>query len=164
MELPGMTDVAGVLTQIATLQRMIIAPETSRPVKAYDAIPLTIAVAQCPCFVNFPKNLVENRLVGSDQSGREFWEIRNYALNLYHSSFGTGANEEKSGLLVPYFELVYALFGKYPHLNSLPGIVDAILTSDTGVGTATYVGNSYYAISFILKVTTRVRRPLSMSD
>lgn len=158
------TSVVTILSQIATLERMITSPDTHRAMKAYDNIPLTIAVAQMPCFINFPKALTENVLVSSDEKGREFHEVRNYSLNLYHSAYGSGINEEKSGLLLPYFEEVYKLFGGYPHLAVLPGIIDARIISDSGVGTANYAGNMYYAISFTLKVTNRVRRTLSPAD
>jgi hypothetical protein len=165
MELPIMTTgVSEILTRIATLERLITSPETTRAVKCYDQIPYTLSSAQCPAFINFPKGLIENRLVGSEDAEREFWEIRNYSLVLYHSSYGKGANEEKSGLLVPYFELVYDLFGRYPHLDSMSGVIDAQITTDSGVGISTYVGNQFFAVSFNLRVTTQVRRLLASAD
>lgn len=159
-----MNDTAAVLKQIALIQREIISIETARAIKAYENIPLTMAVAQMPCFVNYPGTMQSNNIVGSDENAREFWEIRDYRMVLYHSAFGTGTNEEKAGLLVPYFELVYAKFGSYPHLKALGGIVDALIVSDSGTGTSNYVGNAYYAISFNLRVTRRVRRILDDVD
>jgi hypothetical protein len=153
-----MINVTGVLAQIAVIQREIISPDTLRACKAYGNIPLTMAAAQMPCFVNFPSPLQSNTLVGSDEMAREFWEVRDYRMVLYHSPLGAGTSEEKSGLLVPYFELVYSKFGSYPHLKGIGGVVDAIIVSDTGTGTSGYVGNMYYAIGFTLRVTTRVRR------
>ncbi len=155
---------AQILSRIAEIEREILSPDTGKVCIAYDNIPGTLTASQMPCFVNYPRQLIKNDLVGSDERGRTFLETRNFGLTLYHSPVGTGANEEKTGLLVPYFELVYSKFGSYPHLKALEGIVDALITNDSGTGTATYSGTEYYAINFNLQVIRRVRRLLDEID
>lgn len=159
-----MGGVVSILAQIATIEREMLIPTSGSAILAYDNIPVTISAAQMPCFVNFPGMLLSNILEGSDEVGREFIETRNFTLHLYHSPFGTGANEEKSGLLTPYFELAYITFGAYPHLKAHPEIVDASLVSDTGTQLIEFAGTMYYGIKFTLRVTRRVRRGLAKTD
>jgi len=159
-----MTGVVSILTQIAVIEREILIPVSGSAMLAYANIPLTISAAQMPCFVNFPGALLSNVIEGSDEDAREFIESRIFTLNMYHSPFGTGAGEEKSGLLTPYFELVYTAFGAYPHLKALPEIIDAVLSADTGTVLVEFAGAMYYGIKFTLRVTRRARRGLAQSD
>ena len=157
-------DVVSVLAQLAVIEAEIVSPDTGRPIKAYSNIPLTIAAAQMPCFVNFPGNLISNEERSSDADGREFWEVRDYNLVLYHSPFGAGTNEEKAGLLAPYFELVMAKFMSYPLLKGVGEIEDSTISSGTGTVTVSFLAQQYNGIRFTLRTTRRVRRRLSITD
>lgn len=159
-----MSTATSVLVQLATIEKEILDPVSSKALYAYDNIPYTLAAAQMPCFVNFPGNLISNVLDGSDEFERYFIETRNYLLNLYLFPYGTGTNQEKSGLLTPYLELVYETFGKYPHLKAHPGILDAQLVNDTGTSILNYVVNQYFGIQFTLRVSSRVKRLLASTD
>jgi hypothetical protein len=164
MEVPRMSGVADILARIAEIEREILSPVTGKAVKAYANIPQSVPPSDMPCFVNFPGALTENSLFGSDEVGREFTETRNYNLVFYLDPVGTGTNQEKSGLLVPYFELVLAKFGSYPRLKVLPEIQDAVITADSGTSQVTYNGDAHYGIRFVLRVTRVVRRLLSSTD
>ena len=156
--------VDNVLTRIYQLETRMINPVSGSPIFAYDNIPYTISVADMPLFVNFPGSLVSNTMIGSDEVGREMREVRNYNLVLYHSPYGSGIEGEKLGLLRPYFDLMYTLFGLYAHLDDLDGVIDSLLTGDGGAGTVTFSGQTYYGIKFTLQVVTRVRRLYGPND
>jgi hypothetical protein len=157
-------NVQGILTQIATLERTIINPVSGSACRAYDNIPYTLTAAQMPCFVNFPRQMTSMNLMGSDEKGREFSELRNFELRFYLVPYGTGAEEEKSGLLIPWIELTYVTFGAYPHLKGLNGIMDSKMLSDTGVTVVEWAGNRYFGLSFTLSVLRRVRRLLNEDE
>jgi hypothetical protein len=159
-----MSGVVTILGQIATIEREIIVPTSGSAPYAYDNIPHTINMGMMPCFVNFPGPLISNILDGSDQDGREFYEIRNFNLAFYLAPLGAGINEEMAGDLAPYFELVYTKFGQYPRLKASPEIVDAVITGDSGTTQLAFIQTTYYGIRFTLKVTRLVRRILSNSD
>lgn len=153
-----------ILSSIASIEREISSPVSGSAIYAYENIPHTMAMGQCPCFVNFPGPLTGNSVYGSDEMGREYLEIRNINIRLYLSPFGTGVSEEKTGELVPYFDLVYNAFGKYPRLKNCPEVIEALLVGDTGVTQVVFLGTTYYGIGFTLKVTRLSRRLLSNTD
>jgi hypothetical protein len=160
---PGSAE--AVAAAIASVEGMIISPDTGGPVLAYASIPLSVPTANMPCMINFPGRMIENRLLGSDGfQGREFMETRMWDLVLYHSPMASGTPEEKSQLLVPYFELVYVQFGLYPRLNATQGVKDAMLVGDSGVATVEHTGNQFWGIRFQLRVSRQVRRLLAESD
>lgn len=151
-------EVENILPQLASIQREIIDPVSNRAIVAYDNIPYAISVADMPLFLNFAGALTANDIVGSDSEARTFNERRNYRMVLYHSSFGSGVEGEKYGLLAPYFKLVYDKFGAYPHLKNLGGVLDAKLISDGGMQTVQFAGQTYYGISFVLQIISKTRR------
>lgn len=157
-------EVSVAVAQIATIEREILDPVSGKPIYAYDNIPFVLNVRDMPLFVNFPGPLKGNDLAGSDDRSREFNETRIIYLNLYHSAFATGLEQEKSGLLVPYFALVYSTFGKYPHLKGMAGAMDARLVEDTGTTMLPFNGQQYFGIKFSLRVTTRIRRNLDEAE
>ncbi len=156
---------ANVLPQIAIIQREIADPTTGNLLKAHDNVPNSITVADMPLFVTFVGALVSSTLDGSDSKIRDFLEVRNYRMILYHSALGTGAPGEKLGLLLPYFDLVLNKFGSYPHLKRLAGIVNAQITGDSGMENSMKFANvPYYGIDFTLQVTGHVYRKLAAGD
>ncbi len=152
------------LAQIASIEREIIDPVSGKAIYAFDNIPYVLNVRDMPLFVNFPGPLKSNDLAGSDEEAREFNESRIIYLNLYHSAYGTGLEQEKSGLLTPYFALVYSVFGKYPHLKQMSGAMDSRLIEDSGTTVLKFNGQDYFGIRFSLRVTTRIRRPLDEAE
>jgi hypothetical protein len=157
-------DVVAVLAQLAVLEREIISPTSGSAVKAFANVPYSIAAADMPLFVNFAGRLLQMQLVGSDELGRDYTELRQYQLGFYHSPFGTGVGGEKMGLLSPYFDLVYTKFFSYPHLKNMSGIIDAKIVGDTGMGTLLFQSTAYYGISFSLQVLSKVRRLLASGE
>jgi hypothetical protein len=157
-------EVASVMAQLAVLQREILDPVTGDAITAYANVPYTTSVASMPCFINYAGPLSSNTVIGSDDNAREMREVRMYEMVFYHSAYGSGIEGEKVGLLLPYYQLVYEKFGAYPHLKNLGGIIDAVIASDSGMGTVTFVNQTYYGTRFRLQVTGRVRRVLGTND
>ena len=157
-------EVSNILAQLAVLQREVVDPQSGHPLVAYDNVPYIINTADAPLFVNFAGALVKNEFSGSDERAREFNEVRNYKMNLYHSVFATGVEGEKAGLLTPFFALIYAKFGSYPHLKNLGGVLDARLIADSGMVTLEFAGHSWFGISFTLQVIARTRRLLAEDE
>jgi hypothetical protein len=155
--------VTDVLIKIAEIEREVINPVSGSPALAYDNIPTTISGAQMPCFVNFPKNLASVEELGSGETGRENMEVRNYELRFFLSP-AAGAEEEKSGLLTPWFELVIAQMGLYPHLKGEPEVVKARLLADMGTVQVPWADQHYIGTVFQLQVTRRVFRPYNESE
>lgn len=153
-----------VLARIALLQRNLIDPVTSVAVQAFDNVPFTISRADMPLFINIVKPLTRNELVGSDDKGRDFNEVRTYDMILYHSPAAGGISEENIGLLTPWFDLVYIEFGKWPHLQQLDGIINALIVTDGGVSVQEFIGQQYYGIRFSLQVTRRTRYAFGKGD
>jgi hypothetical protein len=153
-------EVPNVLTQLATIQREIIDPSTSRAIVSYENVPYTISAADMPLFVNFVGPLTQAILAGSDEDAREFNEIRTFNMMFFHSPYGAGVEGEKMGLLTPYFPLIYAKFAQYPHLKQLAGTLDSKLTGDTGMTVLSFGGQQYYGVRFALQVTSKNRRLL----
>ena len=156
-----MITIADVLARIAVIQREIISPDTGAAMVSYDNIPYTISGVDMPLFVNFAKPMTKSDIIGEDAKGRDFNDTRNYDMILYHSGYGQGVEQEKSGALTPYFDLMLNKFGAYPHLKGLPGVLDAQITSDSGSVAVNFVGQSYFGARFTLTVITKVRRPLA---
>lgn len=156
--------VTAIMAQIAVLQRTIIDPVSGLAVVSFDNVPYTLSKADMPCFVTFVREGSQNILMGNDYKGRDFNDIRTYAMVLYHSPFGSGITEEKIGLLSPWFDLVYTEFMKYPHLNGTAGVVDAKIVSDSGASVQEFIGQQYYGIRFALQVTRRSRWLLDETD
>jgi hypothetical protein len=159
---PGSTE--AIMAAIASVETQVINPLTGNPLKAFATIPLVNAVGNMPDFINFPGLMIENRLIGSEQLYREFMETRMWDVVLYHSPMGAGTPEEKSGLLVPFLELVYAAFGLYPRLNATQGVKDAMIMGDSGVGAVKINDTDYWGIRFKLRVVRQARRPLAETD
>ena len=153
-----------VLARLAQIESEIIDPASGSACVSYENVPYAVSVANMPLFLNFIGPLTQKIWEGGDENAREYNEVRNFNVVLYHSAYGSGIEGEKMGLLTPYFELVYAKFDSYPHLNALDGVMDARITSDAGVGTVQFSNQPYYGIRFTLQVTTRVRRVLSARD
>ena len=153
------------MARIAAIEREIINPSTSGSLVAYDNVPYTINTADMPLFINYAGNLSDNTMEGDDEFAREFVETRNHRLTLYIAPFGTGVEGEKWGLLAPYFDLIYAKFGSYPHLKQLAGVRDARLTADTGMTQVVkFIGQEYFGAQFTLRVTTSARRLIAKGD
>lgn len=158
-------DVVTVLASIAAIQRNIIDPVSSGSIVAYDNAPYTISAANMPLFITLIKPLTRNELRSEgDGFGRDFIDTRSYDMILYHSPYGSGIDEEKIGLLSPWFDLVYTEFGKWPHLNDTDGIIDALIVADSGASVQEYVGQKYYGIRFSLQVKRRTRKLLGKGD
>lgn len=157
MTLPSI-EVDDVMDRLAQLEQTIIDPVSGSALIAYNNVPYTISTADMPLFVNFVAPLTNNEQIGTDDAGREMRETRTYNAVLYHSPYASGIEGEKLGLLRPYFKLVYILFDGYPHLNSLDGVIDAKIVSDSGMGTVIFANQVYYGIRFTISVSTRVRR------
>ena len=153
-----------VLAKLATLQRLIADPASGSAVVAFENVPYTVSAADMPLFVNYVGPLTSSVVISSDHLGRTFNETRTYNMVLYHSPYGAGVEGEKMGLLTPYFKLVYDLFGKYPHLQNLGGIIDAKLANDTGATVVPFAGQNYYGVRFALQVTSKSRRPLGEDE
>jgi len=151
-------EVQNVMAQLAAIETEIVDPVTSGSIYAYPNVPYTISAVDMPLFVNFAKNLISNQVAGSDERGREFQEVRNYDLVLYHSPYGAGVEDEKLGDLQAYFKLVYDKFGGYPHLKQLGGVMDALITQDSGMSIVEFGGQHYFGIRFTLRVTASIRR------
>jgi hypothetical protein len=152
------------MAAIAAQETQIISPDFGSALYAFDTVPLVNSVGNMPCFINFPGRLIENRLIGSDERGREFNETRMWDLVLYHSPVGSGTPEEKSGLLIPYLELVLNQFGAHPRLAGTQGVREVLITGDSGVGVVEFMQNQYWGIRFQLRVVRQVRRLLAESD
>ena len=158
-------EVSNILAQLSVIQREIINPQTGQPIVSFENVPYVINTADMPLFVNFAGPLTNNALIGSDDLARDFNETRIYNMLFYLAPYGTGVEGEKTGLLTPYFSLVYMLFGKYPHLKQLPGALDARLAADSGTSTLQeFIGQKYFGIRFSLQVTSKVRRPLGSDE
>jgi hypothetical protein len=163
-----MDTIVPILARIALLQREILVPTSGSMVPnntyvmAEDNVPYSLVTANMPEFVNYVGPLVSSKLVGSDERGRTFEEVRQIKMVLYHSGFGSGLQDgEKYGELTAYFDLVYNKFGAYPRLRQLIGVQDAVITTDSGAAVVRFQGTDYYGVTFTLQVTTRVRRALT---
>jgi hypothetical protein len=163
-----MDTVVPILARIALLQQEIVVPTSGSVVPsntyitAEDNVPYSINPGNMPLFVNYVGPLVSSKLVGSDERGRTFEEVRQYKMVLYYAPFGSGTNDgEKYGELTAYFDPVYNKFGAYPRLRQLIGVQDAVITTDSGAAVVRFQGTDYYGITFTLQVTTRVRRTLT---
>lgn len=152
-------EVNDILAQLAVVQRELIDPVSGRAIVAFENVPYIINTADMPLFVNFAGALNRNDVAGSDHEARTFNETRNYTVVLYHSPFGAGVEGEKSGLLSPFFKMVYDKFGAYPHLKNLGGVLDAKLISDSGMATVRFANQDYFGVRFTLQVISKIRRP-----
>lgn len=157
----SVTDVPEILARIALIEREILDPVSGANIIAYDNVPYVISAADMPLMVNMVGPLISNTLMGSDEEAREFEEVRNYRLLLFHSPIGSGIEEEKTGLLTPFFQLVINKFQSYPHLKQLAGIRNSVITGDTGTTPMMFLGQSYFGMAFTLAVVNRTRRILS---
>lgn len=157
-------EVQDVLARIAVLQRTLTDPVSGLAVVAFENVPYIINTADMPLFVNYAGALLRNDIAGSDSEARTFNETRNYTMVLYHSPYGAGVEGEKFGLLSPYFKTVYDLFGSYPHLNNLGGVLDAKLTGDGGMATVRFANQDYYGVRFTLQVISKIRRPFAAGE
>jgi len=159
-----MTKVTGnvdeVMEKLAEIEREILDPVTNKALVAYENVPYTISAADMPLFVNFVGALTNSEMIGSDEKARTYNDTRNYTLTLYHSPFGAGVEGEKMGLLTPFFARVYDTFAKYPHLKLMGGVMDAMLTGDSGMTIVNFVAQQYYGVRFTLQVTSKTRRLL----
>jgi hypothetical protein len=153
-----MPEVEVVLARLAVIEKQVIDPSTLRAVNVYENIPFSINVGDMPLFINFVGPLTSDEVTGSDDKGRTMTETRSYKPVLYHSPFPSGTSQENYGYLTPYFEQVYQLFGSYPHLKQLAGVIDATLIGDSGMGVVEFQGQKYYGITFTLQVHTKLRR------
>ena len=162
MTTPGSAE--AIMASIANVEGQIISPDTGNPIYAYATVPLVNPVGNMPDFINFPGRMIENRLIGSEGLYREFMETRMWDVVLYHSPMAAGTPEEKSGLLIPYLELVYVQFGLYPRLSATQGVKDALIISDSGVGTVNINNTEYWDIRFQLRVSRQARRLLAETD
>jgi hypothetical protein len=149
-------EVPNVLAQLAIIQREVIV--------AFENVPYTISAADMPLFVNYVGPLTQAVVAGSDEEARDFNEVRTYNMVFYHSPFGGGVEGEKMGLLTPFFPLIYAKFGAYPHLKNLAGTLDSKLTGDSGMTLVNFVGQQYFGARFTLQVTSKNRRLLGDYD
>ncbi len=154
-------EVPNVLAQIAAIERQIINVETGAPLIAFDNVPYIINVADMPLFVNYVGNLTQNVVAGSDEIARDMREVRNYTLAFYMGAYGTGVEGELIARMTPYFPLIYARFGSYPHLNMLAGVVDSTLVGDSGTKVLQFAGHQYHGVLFTLQVMSKVRRPFA---
>lgn len=157
-------DPASVLTRLAVLQRLILDPVTSLPLYAYDNPPYTLETGTMPLFVNYAGPLSDNKAMGSDAKGIDYQETRQFFMVLYLAQYGQGIEGEKYGLCTPYFDLVYAKFGSYPHLNNLGGAMGSKIISDSGGATVPFANQAYYGIRFVLQVMSRVRRTFAAGE
>jgi hypothetical protein len=157
-------DVTNVLSQLALIQAEIIRPESNDAMVVHENVPYSVTAADMPLMVNYVGALLQSTLIGSDNLAREFTEIRNFNMILYHSPYGAGVEGEKMGLLTPFFPLVYNKFGQYPHLKGLAGALDAKITGDSGMTLVSFVGQQYFGIRFTLQVTANIRRPLGEGE
>jgi hypothetical protein len=153
-----------VLAQIAVVEREMLVVSSGSPIMAYDQTPYSISNANMPLFINFAGGLTGNVLMGSDDKGREFQETRIYSLVLYYAPYAAGIEGEKLAAMVPYFQKTYDLFGSYPHLKQLGGIVSALITSDSGQSVQRFVNQDYFGVRFSLQVVSRVRRLLAAGE
>ena len=147
-----------VMAKLAVIEREIIDPVSHNALVAYENVPYTISNADMPLFVNFVGALTNSEMIGSDESARTYNDTRNYVLTLYHSPFGAGVEGEKMGLLTPFFALVYDTFAKYPHLKMMGGVLDSMLTGDSGMTIVNFASQQYYGVRFTLQVTSKARR------
>ncbi len=152
-------EVQDILIRLAAIQRELIDPVSGLPLVAFDNVPYIVNTADMPLFVNFAGALNRNDVAGSDHEARTFNETRNYTMVLYHSPFGSGVEGEKSGLLSPFFKMVYDKFGAYPHLKNLGGVLEAKLISDSGMTVVRFSNQDYFGVRFTLQVVSKIRRP-----
>ena len=157
-------EVHDILARLAVIQREIVDPQSGKTLVAFENVPYTISAVDMPLFVNFVGPLSQNLLMGSDEKAREFNETRTFTMTLYHSPYGSGIEGEKMGLITPFFALVYAKFGLYPHLKNIGGAMDAKLVGDSGMTVVPFVSQEYYGVRFTLQTTSRVRRLLGENE
>jgi hypothetical protein len=156
--------VTSVLAQLVIIEGTMNDPATGLSVFAFPNIPTTMTPTQMPCFINRPKNALRTDKTGSDELGQEYLELRNYDVQLFLAPLPSGVEQEKSGLLTPWFDLVYTTFEAYPHLMATAEIMNVLLESDTGDAPQQFAGTNYYGITFRLLVNRRVRRVFAYGE
>lgn len=154
-----LADVTDVLPRIALIEREVINPVTSLPVKAYDSAPFSISSNDLPCFVNLAGPMTEDWDVRAGEDGlyKEGYESRVYLCTLYIVASGTGIPGEPYALCEPYFALVRNTLQSHQSLKQLPGIHRVNFLGDDGARVRTYGGQGYYSVAFRLQIIGRVR-------
>jgi len=115
---------------------------------AHDELPGSIPTSHLPCFLNFPEAAEYTIL-----SHGYVQEIREWRMQLYVMPKGRDTDAARQGGAVePFFRRTYEEFLDSIQLESLSGVVCAMVTSDTGWSVLTWCGVPYVGIEFILQV------------
>lgn len=105
------------------------------------------ALPHTPAFVNFAGP------AQYDYSQSDAVEItRRYTMRLYLREKGQGIDGEAERLAEPWFASVAGCFAARRRLGKTRYVKNARLVSDSGLMVATYAGQEYLAIDFVIEV------------
>ena len=132
--------VATVKTALATIQNDVLG------IKAFAEGPASLATM--PCIVNFTGP------AQYDFSQSDAVELtRRYTMRLFVREVGQGIDGEVERLAEPWFTTVRECFAARRRLGNTAYVRTSRLLSDSGLQVASYAGQEYLAIDFVIEVT-----------
>lgn len=118
---------------------------------AHDEIPAGLTTSKLPCFLNFP-----GEALYTYTSHSYVTEIREWRMQLYVQPISRDTDVARMGAaLGPLFRRVFEEFLDSIQLESLSGVVCAMVERDTGWSVLNWGGVDYVGTEFILSVTEK---------
>lgn len=148
-------------TRLALIQPFITGTKV-----AYQSAPNTINPTDMPCWVNLTgEGVYDPQVEGFDG----VYETRNVRMLFFAAPRASGTPGEAENLCGPFFSRVRDFFlarpglsyigpGGVPTYDNLPGVMNALVTGDSGTSILTFADVPYFGIEFRLTVFLTVLR------